>query len=63
MGNALDVGNAFANHGPYLSTIVRVSPGEAWTLFLTLLLGLIFAVLGSGSTSAADAIERTIERR
>ena len=47
-------------HGPYLSAVVRVSPGEAWALFFTLLLGLIFAVLGGMMPLRDDLV---VERR
>jgi len=42
----------------YFSTVFRIGTGEAWTVFITLLCGLVFGMLGGKSTGHADVIER-----
>jgi len=47
----------------YFSTVFRIGPGEAWTVFISLLCGLIFAVIGGSSAGQLDVIERNSNNR
>jgi len=55
-GTVQNTANVGISHN-YFSPIFRIGPGEAWTVFISLLLGLIFAVIGGMSSNRLDSLD------